>query len=29
MTIGFHKPEQIDEVLSLLAKYPAAKVERP
>jgi len=27
MTIGFHQPKQIDEVLSLLAKYPAAKVE--
>jgi aryl-alcohol dehydrogenase-like predicted oxidoreductase len=26
MTIGFHKPEQIDEVLALLEKYPAAKV---
>jgi aryl-alcohol dehydrogenase-like predicted oxidoreductase len=24
MTIGFHKPEQIDDVLRLLAKYPAA-----
>lgn len=23
MTIGFEKPEQMDEVLSLLAKYPA------
>jgi len=29
MTIGFHTPEQIDEVLTLLAKYPAAKVETP
>jgi aryl-alcohol dehydrogenase-like predicted oxidoreductase len=29
MTIGFHNPEQIDEVLTLLAKYPAAKVETP
>jgi aryl-alcohol dehydrogenase-like predicted oxidoreductase len=29
MTIGFHKPEQIDEVLALLAKFPAAKVETP
>jgi hypothetical protein len=27
LTIGFHQPKQIDEVLSLLAKYPAAKVE--
>jgi aryl-alcohol dehydrogenase-like predicted oxidoreductase len=26
MTIGFEKPEQIDEVLQLIAKYPAAKV---
>jgi aryl-alcohol dehydrogenase-like predicted oxidoreductase len=26
MTIGFHKPEQIDEVLTLLKKYPTAKV---
>jgi aryl-alcohol dehydrogenase-like predicted oxidoreductase len=24
MTIGFHKPEQIDDVLRLMAKYPAA-----
>ena len=24
MTIGFHKRAQIDEVLNLLAKYPAA-----
>ncbi len=24
MTIGFHKPAQIDEVLQLMAKYPAA-----
>ncbi len=23
MTIGFHKPEQIDEVLGLMNKYPA------
>jgi len=29
MTIGFHEPKQIDEVLSLLEKYPAAKVETP
>jgi aryl-alcohol dehydrogenase-like predicted oxidoreductase len=29
MTIGFHQPKQIDEVLSLLAKYPAAEVETP
>jgi hypothetical protein len=29
MTIGFHKPEQIDEVLALLEKYPAAKVGTP
>jgi aryl-alcohol dehydrogenase-like predicted oxidoreductase len=26
MTIGFHEPKQIDEVLTLLDKYPAAKV---
>lgn len=26
MTIGFEKPEQIDEVLSLMHKYPAAAV---
>jgi len=26
MTIGFEKPEQIDEVLQLMAKYPAAAV---
>lgn len=26
MTIGFEKPQQMDEVLSLIAKYPAAKV---
>src|SRR5262249_10415686 len=26
MTIGFHEPKQIDEVLALLEKYPAAKV---
>jgi aryl-alcohol dehydrogenase-like predicted oxidoreductase len=25
MTIGFHKPEQIDDVLRMIAKYPAAK----
>ncbi len=24
MTIGFHKPEQIDDVLRLMARYPAA-----
>ena len=24
MTIGFHEPEQIDEILQLMAKYPAA-----
>jgi predicted aldo/keto reductase-like oxidoreductase len=29
MTIGFHTPQQIDEVLTLLAKYPTAKVETP
>jgi len=29
MTIGFHAPQQIDEVLTLLEKYPAAKVETP
>jgi aryl-alcohol dehydrogenase-like predicted oxidoreductase len=29
MTIGFHTPQQIDEVLTLLNKYPAAKVETP
>jgi aryl-alcohol dehydrogenase-like predicted oxidoreductase len=29
MTIGFHTPEQIDQVLALLAKHPAAKVETP
>jgi aryl-alcohol dehydrogenase-like predicted oxidoreductase len=29
MTIGFHEPKQVDEVLSLLDKYPAAKVETP
>jgi 1-deoxyxylulose-5-phosphate synthase len=23
MTIGFHRPEQIDDVLRLMAKYPA------
>jgi aryl-alcohol dehydrogenase-like predicted oxidoreductase len=26
MTIGFHKPEQIDDVLRLMDKYPAKKV---
>lgn len=26
MTIGFHKPEQIDDVLRLMAKYPARAV---
>jgi hypothetical protein len=26
MTIGFHKPEQIDEVLRLMHKYPARPV---
>lgn len=26
MTIGFHKPEQIDDVLNLMHKYPAATV---
>jgi hypothetical protein len=29
MTIGFHEPEQIDQVLTLLTKHPAAKVETP
>jgi hypothetical protein len=29
MTIGFHTQQQIDEVLTLLAKHPAAKVETP
>jgi aryl-alcohol dehydrogenase-like predicted oxidoreductase len=29
MTIGFQTPEQIDQVLALLAKHPAAKVETP
>jgi aryl-alcohol dehydrogenase-like predicted oxidoreductase len=29
MTIGFHEPKQIDEVLALLEKYPAAKVATP
>ena len=29
MTIGFHEPKQIDEVLTLLATHPAAKVETP
>jgi hypothetical protein len=26
MTIGFHTPEQIDDVLRLMAKYPAKAV---
>ena len=26
MTIGFHTPEQIDDVLRLMHKYPAAAV---
>ena len=29
MTIGFHEPKQIDHVLALIEKYPAAKVETP
>jgi 1-deoxyxylulose-5-phosphate synthase len=27
MTIGFHKPEQIDDVLGLMHKYPATSLE--
>jgi aryl-alcohol dehydrogenase-like predicted oxidoreductase len=27
MTIGFHQPGQIDEVLRLMAKHPAARIE--
>src|SRR5262249_40183229 len=29
LTIGFHTAQQIEEVLTLLAKHPAAKVETP